>query len=197
MTKKKTLNENTNFDSIYFNSSDADINNYNKNNPIIRESLISNNYSLSGSNKKNQLVKFSRSNSLPNIWQNNIISNEKDNFYKENYLIADYIQDKNNLSYLNKFDQSKNYNFRYNLNNQNEFPNNVLKAYLKKDFYLESLKLEFKKNEKIDIIFMNSSNNVSSLNSKGNASRYNSNCFLIFEGNYHPISRENIEIYRD
>jgi len=114
-----------------------------------------------------------------------------------------------------------NYNYRYDLYNKKFVDNSnklrekendekrsiqsqIYRAYLKKDFLIETLNVQLSKGENVDVIFIGDEYYYQNeflekkYQEKDDESRANklsiSNCYLIYDGNHHRIPREYIDI---
>lgn len=112
-------------------------------------------------------------------------------------------------------DRMNNYNYRYDLYNEKadrilkdkrDYQTQIYRAYLKKDFFIDTLKLQFAKGQIIDVIFIgdgyHNQNEFLEKNYQENLFESQANnissskCYLIFDGNHYRIPREYIEIQK-
>jgi len=194
-----------NFDNAYFNFSDNSnldlkYKNFNKN-ALLKESLISPNYTSFDSNNQKKYIYINSENNFN--YKSKFDELNKNSIYNFTYNLYDENIEKYNSS-LNTIDKLNDNKLQgKNLQTQ------IFKARLKRDFFMENLNILLFKGESVDIIFIQGSYNFKNKSSnikidektnvvdKSFENNFDLKCFLIYEGSHYPIAKDYFEIYKE
>jgi hypothetical protein len=135
-----------------------------------------------------------------------------------NKQITNTLNDSNSKTERNE--RINNYNYRYDLYNENRGNYNrsyndqaddqsiiqtqIYRAFLKTDYFIESLKIRLNKGSSVDVIFVGDLNQNEFLEKnyheksgeRENNDIHSAKCYLIYEGNHYRIPSEFVEIQK-
>ncbi len=197
-------NKDKSFNNKFQNRNPMHHNNMNK----IRDSRAGSNYN---SIEAESHIKNSTNNNIKNLNENEMEKNNNNIQYNLIYEKQNSLKNKENKGNENPAGKvSNNYGNQYDMNLNNKKSSDIdrrmpYKAFLKKDFIIESLKTKISKGEIIDIVIASETKDNKKINiNEGNEFNENisrnksiSNCFVIYNGNQYHIPKDYIDVYSE